>query len=249
MSVQPGVVSAGAPSGKWKKGRPSLRGDLWWNPPVASQQAEQRRQQILARARDVFAKKGYHAAKIDDIVAAAGVARGTFYLYFHDKRAIFEELCTRFFQKIAMAVSRIDVGSEVEAQVVGNATRIIDVFLSDPGMAKILLTDAMGLDIEFDRRLLAFYADLESLLEESLKEGQSLGLVQPGDVRVYAHFILGGLKEVVLQFTRSPVPVDREAAVREIYAILSRGVLSEVPRRGTKSQPSARARARARRSR
>ena len=34
----------------------------------------ERRQQILNHARDVFAKRGYHAAKIDDIVAAAGVA-------------------------------------------------------------------------------------------------------------------------------------------------------------------------------
>ena len=123
----------------------------------------------------------------------------------------------------------------IEPQVVGNATRIIDVFLSDPAMAKILLTDAMGLDIEFDRRLLAFYAELEALLEESLAEGQTIGLVQPGNVRVYAHFILGGLKEVVLQFTRAPVPVDREAAVREIYAVLSRGVLAKPPRRTTKA--------------
>ena len=49
----------------------------------------ERRQQILTVARDVFARRGYHAAKIDDIVAAAGIARGTFYLYFEDKRAIF----------------------------------------------------------------------------------------------------------------------------------------------------------------
>src|SRR5258708_12841697 len=64
---------------------------------------ERRRAQILTRARDVFARKGYHQAKIDDIVAAAGVARGTFYLYFHDKKSIFEELVNRFFQTIPMA--------------------------------------------------------------------------------------------------------------------------------------------------
>ena len=36
----------------------------------------ERRQQILNHARDVFAKRGYYAAKIDDIVSAAGIARG-----------------------------------------------------------------------------------------------------------------------------------------------------------------------------
>ena len=55
----------------------------------------ERRQQILLHARDVFARRGYHAAKIDEIVGAAGVARGTFYLYFEDKRAIFEEIVDR----------------------------------------------------------------------------------------------------------------------------------------------------------
>jgi AcrR family transcriptional regulator len=194
-------------------------------------QREVRRQQILDRARDVFAKKGYHAAKIDDVVAAASVARGTFYLYFHDKRSIFEELCSRFFQRIALAVTRIDVNAAIEAQVAKNINAIVDVFLADPAMAKIILTDAIGLDVEFDRRLLAFYADIEALLASSLSEGQSLGIVQPGDTRVVAHFLLGGIKEVLLQLTRAPVPVDRDAVVRDVIAILARGVLQQPPRK------------------
>ncbi|MDP9001704.1 MAG: TetR/AcrR family transcriptional regulator, partial [Myxococcota bacterium] len=55
----------------------------------------ERRQQILNVARDVFARRGYHNAKIEDIVTAAGIARGTFYLYFEDKRSIFEEIVDR----------------------------------------------------------------------------------------------------------------------------------------------------------
>lgn len=46
----------------------------------------ERRSELLRAARDVFATKGYHNAKIDDIVQAAKVAKGTFYLYFPDKR-------------------------------------------------------------------------------------------------------------------------------------------------------------------
>jgi len=194
-------------------------------------QREIRRQQILDRARDVFAKKGYHQAKIDDVVAAASVARGTFYLYFHDKRSIFEELCSRFFQRIALAVSRIDVTKPIADQVATNITAILDVFLADPAMAKIILTDAIGLDAEFDRRLLAFYADIEAMLAGALEEGQSLGIVQPGDTRVVAHFLLGGIKEVLLQLTRAPVPVDRAAVVKDVLALLARGCLKEPLRR------------------
>ena len=186
---------------------------------------ERRRAQILQRARDVFARKGYHQAKIDDIVAAAGVVRGTFYLYFQDKRSIFEELVNRFYRTIAMAVSRIDVALPLEQQIKSNIGRVLGVFLEDPGMAKILLADVGGLDIEFDRRLLAFYSDIETLLESSLGEGQDLGIVQPGERRVVAHFLLGGVKEVLLQLVRAPVPVDRDAVINDIYAVLSRGIL------------------------
>jgi len=51
----------------------------------------ERRQQILSVAREAFAKRGYHQTTIDDIVVQAGVARGTFYLYFEDKRAVFSK--------------------------------------------------------------------------------------------------------------------------------------------------------------
>ena len=197
---------------------------------------ERRRAQILQRARDVFARKGYHQAKIDDIVAAAGVARGTFYLYFQDKRSIFEELVNRFYRTIAMAVSRIDVALPLEQQIKTNIARVLNVFLEDPGMAKILLADVGGLDIEFDRRLLAFYSDIETLLESSLGEGQELGIVQPGERRVVAHFVLGGVKEVLLQLVRAPVPVDRDAVIRDIYSVLSTGILIAPRKTAAKSK-------------
>src|SRR5260221_13057588 len=67
----------------------------------------ERRQQILSVARDVFARRGYHQMTIDDIALQAGVARGTFYLYFEDKRAVFSDLIDRFASQLTMAIVRI----------------------------------------------------------------------------------------------------------------------------------------------
>ena len=53
---------------------------------------DQRRRAILAAARTVFARAGYHRAGVAEIVDEVGVARGTFYRYFHDKRQAFVEL-------------------------------------------------------------------------------------------------------------------------------------------------------------
>lgn len=54
--------------------------------------AAERRQAILDAALTVFAERGYEAARLDDMAARAGVAKGTLYLYFKDKEALFEAL-------------------------------------------------------------------------------------------------------------------------------------------------------------
>ena len=139
----------------------------------------ERRQQILSNARDVFAKRGYHAAKIDDIVAAAGVARGTFYLYFEDKRAIFEEIVDGTFARLGQAIMRVDTETprSVQSQIEENIRRIVHALLEDPATTKILLSDAVGLDPAFDRKLLFFYEEVGKLLEASLVDGQERGIV------------------------------------------------------------------------
>ena len=53
---------------------------------------EARRQAILKAALAVFAEHGFEAARLDDVAARAGVAKGTLYLYFKHKEALFEAL-------------------------------------------------------------------------------------------------------------------------------------------------------------
>jgi AcrR family transcriptional regulator len=51
-----------------------------------------RRGAILAAALDAFCEKGFAATRVEDVAAKAGVAKGTIYLNFKDKQALFEEL-------------------------------------------------------------------------------------------------------------------------------------------------------------
>lgn len=50
---------------------------------------QSKRQAIIEAAREIFAKQGYEETTIADIAAAAGVAVGTVYLYFRNKRDIY----------------------------------------------------------------------------------------------------------------------------------------------------------------
>lgn len=192
----------------------------------------ERRQQILQHARDVFAKHGYHAAKIDDIVAAAGVARGTFYLYFEDKRAIFEEIVDRTFARLGMSIMRVDTDDpnrSVSTQVRENIRAIVHALLEDPATTKILLSDAVGLDPAFDRKLLSFYEETGKLLESSLADGQQRGIVAPGDARMFAIMTLGALKEILYQLTMRGLDYPEDRIVEQIYEFLRAGYLRSEP--------------------
>jgi AcrR family transcriptional regulator len=192
----------------------------------------ERRQKILAHARDVFARRGYHDAKIEDIVLAAGIARGTFYLYFKDKRAVFEEIVDRAFTQIGMAIVRVDPkdpARTVAEQVHENTRRIVGTLLEDRPTTKILLTDAVGVDPAFDRKLQSFYEVVEGLLVESLKEGQELGVVAPGDARMFAYLILGAMKEILYQVVRREAAYSETQVVEGIYDFLGQGCLRVSP--------------------
>jgi AcrR family transcriptional regulator len=188
----------------------------------------ERRQQLLIHARDVFAKRGYHAAKIDEIVAAAGVARGTFYLYFEDKRTIFEEIVDRTIARLGMAILRVDphdTARSVADQVRENIRRIVGLLLEDPATTKILLSDALGVDPAFDRKLLSFFDEIAKLLEGSLIDGQKLKIVAKGDPRLYAYLTMGALREVLVQTVARGASYDDEELVEAIFGFLSSGYL------------------------
>ena len=53
-----------------------------------TRQSVDRRAALLDAARQIFAAKGVEAARVSEIVARAGVAQGTFYLYFTSKASL-----------------------------------------------------------------------------------------------------------------------------------------------------------------
>jgi AcrR family transcriptional regulator len=81
------------------------------------------RRRLLAAAERVFADLGFHAASIVKITEAAGVAQGTFYLYFASKQAVFEEVLLDLNRRVrqAMAEGARGAASRAEAERAGFA--------------------------------------------------------------------------------------------------------------------------------
>lgn len=189
---------------------------------------EERRQQILACARDAFAEKGYQAVTVDDVVARAQIARGTFYLYFDDKRAVLDALVDDFLARIGGCIVGIDIAHASHSpreQLRQNVERITQMALSDPAMVKVALRDATGLDPAFDAKIRSFYEALRKLLGESLEEGQQNGIVRAGDRDVMVSIGLGGLKELVLDAVTGELRRTPEELVDELMRFLDQGLL------------------------
>lgn len=190
---------------------------------------EERRAMILTAARKVFSEKGYHAAGVADIIDAAGVARGTFYLYFESKRAIFDELLGMLFHEIEGQIRRVEpeAGAEGSAeQMLANVGRVFDTLLRNRDLTRILLREAVGLDSGFDRKLDEFYTRLSGLIERSLRTGQEMGIVRDIDLRVAPLMILGALKQVLDHSLADPQSLpDAPALAREFLSIAVRGVV------------------------
>jgi AcrR family transcriptional regulator len=89
---------------------------------------DERRAAILDAALDVFAENGFAAARLDDVAQKAGVAKGTLYLYFPDKEALFEELLRGLASPILDRFAALAADDTIPAGVM--LERILQVFAS-----------------------------------------------------------------------------------------------------------------------
>jgi AcrR family transcriptional regulator len=89
------------------------------------------KQQILEAAREVIGQKGFAGTRVSDIVAQAGVAQGTFYLYFKSKQDVVSEIANSI---ILSQTERIRAFEEVGSRItkedfVGKIYEVFDSYM------------------------------------------------------------------------------------------------------------------------
>jgi AcrR family transcriptional regulator len=94
---------------------------------TAERRAE-RRQAILAAALAEFSACGFAAARLDDVAAKARIAKGTIYLYFRDKEALFQELIR---SEMSPVVSTLEHALTLDLPVRAVAEQAVDVFVRE----------------------------------------------------------------------------------------------------------------------
>lgn len=183
-----------------------------------------RRALLLDAARSCFGREGYHGTSVADVLAEAGVARGTFYNYFDSKRAVYQAVLEDLMEEVARAARPIDVAGDIPAQTRANIARVVRVVVR-PTVSRLLFADAISVDEQADAALRSFYAAALGRIAGALGMGQELGIVREGDPALVARCVLGVVKEPVFQAALAGEELEVESVVDEVFRFISLGVL------------------------
>jgi len=161
---------------------------------VSDEDKSQRRDEIMAAAKEVFARKGFHETTIADIAKEAGLAYGSVYWYFDSKDELFhalmavEESALRNHVAAALAALGVpaeNVGQEAPLRAAVEAT--LEYFESDKATVKLLLRDRYALGERFEKHLGGIYERFIDDIESFIVAAQERGEVVAAPPRMVAY--------------------------------------------------------------
>jgi AcrR family transcriptional regulator len=200
--------------------------------------AAQTRAALIAAARDVIERDGYHAARITDIADSAGAAIGSFYHHFSGKQAVFtavlhEHLAT-LHNTVGTGIGDTDdtavrTPAALRARAIQRVNAAVDRYLDDyPGHTSLLLLrldEAIGSHPELIELRLAVHRHFASTIANSLRRWQAAGIA---DATLDADHAGDALAAMVGHATRVwrlfGSPYDRDVASRNLTTLWCNGV-------------------------
>lgn len=152
-----------------------------------------RRAEIIAAARNLFSRKGFHGTSIPDIARAAGISTGLIYYVFASKDDILlaccEEVATLHLDLFQQAEHLADPLERFDF-IVRELYRSLD---EESKRVIIMYRDSSTLPRETRQRILAMIKNLDNRFLELFREGQQAGVFRPdiAEPRILAANVLG----------------------------------------------------------
>ncbi len=185
---------------------------------------DERKREILTAATEVFSAKGYRVASVNDILEAAGIARGTFYHYFDSKKEAFLELIEFYFSEFELVledchdrlVAALDEGANVFDAWKDYALGVFRFHSENPKLTLLIYREAMSLDEHFSFRVDEL-ADLGTTwIARDLDEMVGRGLIKTCDTSLIATIITGATVFLTLEYIVRRGTDDLETLATEL---------------------------------
>jgi len=177
------------------------------------------RSRILEAAVNVFASKGYHDTKVDDIVSQSQTSKGSFYFYFPSKQDIFLALVDTFANLLESHLrERLSTEPSGTARVDVALRVCLETFGQYRSLTKIALVQATGLGAAFEEKRQAVNQRFIEIVRENLDAAVMDGSIPALDTEVAACAWVGALNEIVMRwvYTGQPDPERSLPALRRL---------------------------------
>jgi AcrR family transcriptional regulator len=158
---------------------------------VSKEDKSKRRDEIMAAAKTVFARNGFHATTIAHIAKEAGLAYGSVYWYFDSKDELFHALMSAEGDALRTHIAAALAASGQRPEKNWEPLRVtvqavLEFFEADKAVTKLLLRDAAALGDQFEKHLGSIYERLIDDIEKHMIVAQQLGTVISAPPRMLA---------------------------------------------------------------
>lgn len=155
-----------------------------------SERGKQTLESLREAAKVVFAKKGYAGARISDITKEAGVAVGSFYVYFENKLDIFrytlDSISHDIRKESAIAIQGLEKRVDIER---AGVVSYLEYAVKNPSLFTIL-TESLFADPDFYKK---YYENFSKRYVARMRQAREKGEMKDVDLEVASYFIMGFL--------------------------------------------------------
>jgi AcrR family transcriptional regulator len=180
------------------------------------------RTRLLEAAEQVFTELGYHDASIVKVAEAAGVAPGTFYLYFAGKQDIFDELVEELNRRVRRAMAEAASRGRTRGEAERLGFQAFFRFTAEhPGLYRVI----RQAEFVSPQALRGHYERIVAGYARGLEEAMGRGEIATGDPEVLAWALMGvgemiGLRWILWGDTDEISPHVFEEAMRFVQRAL-----------------------------
>lgn len=199
--------------------------------PPSRSRAEVRRDEVRKAAYKCFQQAGYHETTVDDICAAAGMSKGSFYWNYASKQEVFidildswtREVMDELFEQFEDAVRQPDYVDQISTALVRELHRgrkIVPLWLE--------FTVRARQEKELQASLSKFYRRARTAIAEILRPAVSHRLSED-QLSAVANVVFGAWTGLIMQDLSEPAGVDTEAVVRRVVGLVGDMVTASKP--------------------
>jgi AcrR family transcriptional regulator len=177
---------------------------------------------LLDAGETVFAARGYHAARVDDIVKLARTSHGTFYLYFANKEDLFRALAAEVaidMTSLAEELPPLSAGVAGEQALTEWLGRFADLYTRSGPVIRAWTEAEIG-GSEFGRLGTDTLTEFAQLFARRIRDAGPADV----DARVAAIALVAMIERLNYYTLTDQVPLDREAIVSTLAAVTQRSL-------------------------